>query len=63
MITAAKCDGPILEPMVYDGLRVQLEGLSGDTKPTTVKNGSGFYEINTGKYYMFDEENSTWREQ
>ena len=44
-------------------------GLSSDAKPTTkmddmkVTNGSIFVEIDTGKIYMFDEENAKWHEQ
>lgn len=35
--------------------------LSTDTKPTNgIANGSKLYEMDTGKRYMFDEENSTW---
>lgn len=63
MITSATFDGPSIEPMIWDGLRVKLEGLSSDTKPTTVLNGSGFYEMDTGDYYKFDEANTTWRKQ
>lgn len=37
-------------------------GLSTDTKPTDCANGSKFFEIDTGKAYRFDEENSQWRE-
>ena len=42
---------------------IKLRGLSTDTKPTNVANGSGFYEMDTGTYYLWDEENATWREQ
>ena len=65
MVTSVRFDGPSNEPPVWDGLRVKLEGLSSDRDnlPTTVLNGSGFYEIDTGDYYMFDEENTTWRKQ
>lgn len=42
---------------------IKLRGLSTDTKPTNVANGSGFYEMDTGKYYLWDEANETWREQ
>ena len=38
-------------------------GLSTDTKPTDgVANGSIFYEMDTKKCYMFDEDNATWHE-
>jgi len=36
-------------------------GLSTDVKPTAgLENGTEFYEINTGDYYYWDEENSQW---
>ena len=42
-----------------------LAGLStDDPKPTEgVQNGTSFFEIDTGKYYLFDEENQIWYEQ
>lgn len=53
-----------------DGAAIfELRGLSTDTKPTdeyigfTVGNGSTYYEINTGKLFMFNAEASTWIEQ
>lgn len=45
---------------MYDG--VELHGLSTDTKPTNVKNGSVFLEMDTGKVFAFDKEHSTWYE-
>ena len=36
--------------------------LSSDTKPVGVSNGSMLLEMDTGKIYVFDEANSTWRE-
>ena len=33
--------------------RVDLLGLSTDTKPTDVPNGSTFIEVDTSKYYIF----------
>ena len=50
---------------IADGKDVELEyrGLSTDNKPTeNVVNGSVFIEINTGKVYMFDGEQSEWKE-
>lgn len=44
-------------------------GLSTNEKPTDkfngvpVTNGSVFYEMDTKKVYMFDEENKVWIEQ
>ena len=37
--------------------------LSTDTKPTEgIHNGSTLLEMDTGKMYMFDKDNETWRE-
>lgn len=41
---------------------VELRGLSTDTKPTNVDNGSVFIEIDTGTIYMFDGQNKIWKE-
>ena len=39
-------------------------GLSTDEKPTEgVTNASTFYEMDTGKIYLFDAENKVWIEQ
>lgn len=48
---------------VSESKRVDMFGLSTDTKPTNVGNGSTFKEMDTGDIYMFDEENSLWLEQ
>lgn len=48
---------------------MSLSGLSTDTKPTdefkgaNIKNGSTFYEIDTGKVFMLDGDSHTWIEQ
>lgn len=44
---------------------VDLRGLSGDDKPTSiengvVENGSTFIEIDSGDIYMFDFANQEW---
>lgn len=45
---------------------LELRGLSTDEKPTDevnntkIDNGSIFIEIDTGKVYMFDLENTEW---
>ena len=39
-----------------------LRGLSADAKPTDIPNGSTFLEMDTGKVYAFDAENTQWRE-
>lgn len=38
-------------------------GLSTDTKPVeNTENGSTFLEMDTGDLYIFDKQNSQWRE-
>jgi len=39
---------------------VHLNGLSTDTKPTDVANGSDFYEIDTATKFWFDAEGGQW---
>lgn len=45
---------------------IELYGLSSDTKPiekfknTLIKNASIFYEMDTKKAYIYDEENHQW---
>lgn len=51
------------ENHVYGLTPSELYGLSTDTKPTNVNNASVFYEMDTKKIFMFDEENSQWLEQ
>lgn len=41
---------------------LELRGLSTDTKPTDVGNGSIYIEIDTGSIYMFDENGKQWKE-
>lgn len=48
-------------------VQVELRGLAGDTKPTQlgedyVDNGSVFIEIDTGKIFFYDLENTIWKE-
>lgn len=41
----------------------EIRGLSTDTKPVVgIPNGSTFFEINTGKLFCFDADNSFWYE-
>ena len=40
----------------------EIYGLSTDTKPTDVPNGSLFVEMDTSKLYLFDEGSGTWQE-
>lgn len=47
---------------VYGGQTPEFRGLSTDEKPTDCPNGSVFFEMDTGKAYTFDVENSQWRE-
>lgn len=52
----------------YNVNQMWIDGLSTDTKPTTtidgmpIPNGSVFTEVDTGKTYMFDKDNTTWYE-
>lgn len=41
----------------------ELAGLSTETKPMDVKNGTWFHEMDTSKQYRFDAENKKWLEQ
>lgn len=41
----------------------RLRGLSTDTKPTDVPNGSEFREMDTGKKFLFSAAGSEWIEQ
>ena len=41
---------------------VELRGLSTDTKPIDVGNGSIYIEIDTGTIFMFDAQNKQWKE-
>ena len=43
--------------------RAEYYGLSTDTKPLDVNNASIFYEMDTKKIYLFDEQNGVWLEQ
>ena len=42
--------------------RCEFCGLSTDNKPVNkdIPNGSSYYEIDTNKEYLFDEENLRW---
>lgn len=49
----------------HKGFKEYVEGhcLSTDAKPVDgILNGSTLIELDTGKVYMFDEENGEWRE-
>lgn len=56
MVTNAS-DGEVTMNAAFD-----LRGLSTDTKPTNVPNGSTFFEINTSKVYAFDGNEKIWYE-
>lgn len=53
-INAQSIDGKLDRPTTY-------YGLSTDTKPTNVANGSVFVEMDTSTIYFYDLENVTWR--
>ena len=57
MVTNAY-DGEVTMHTGYD-----LRGMSTDTKPTDVPNGSTFWEMDTGKVYGFDAGGKIWYEQ
>jgi len=48
----------------YNDKTAMLNGLSTDEKPIgpTIGNGSLFLEMDTGKVFVFDAENSAWIE-
>lgn len=56
MVTNAS-DGDVTITTGWD-----LRGLSADSKPTDVPNGSTFLEMDTGNVYAFDKENVQWRQ-
>ena len=62
MISITSCGDTTLKGILA------IAGLSTDSKPTTeigkytIMNGSTFTEMDTGKVYMFSEENHTWYE-
>lgn len=43
-----------------DRMIMHYRGLSTDDKPTDAPNGSDFLEMDTGKMWYFDAENSQW---
>ena len=49
---------------VVDESTYEFRGLSTDKKPVNdnVGNGSMFFEIDTGKVFLFDKKNKIWRE-
>ena len=51
------------EHHVYGVTPSEIYGLSTDTKPLDVNNASIFYEMDTKKIYLFDEQNGVWLEQ
>ena len=53
MITRNDCSASMLKV-------VELYGLSTDPKPTDVGNASVFFEMDTGKVFMFDAEGKRW---
>lgn len=51
------------ENHVYGYTPSKIYGLSTDIKPMDVNNASVFWEMDTKKLWMFDEENKRWLEQ
>ena len=58
--------GDIYQIETEDGVAVRqrqtLFGLSGDSKPTDVGNGSVIVEMDSGKLYFFNADAGTWVE-
>jgi hypothetical protein len=46
--------------IIPEGRLAKLRGLSTDSKPTTLVNGSEFFEIDTGATYFYDEDGEQW---
>lgn len=48
----------------WQGIYPTIFGLSTDDKTTILglQNGWSFFEMDTGKVYVYDQENETWRE-
>ena len=67
MVSAAK--KTTINSAVQDEALFEFYALSGDTAPTEtfnkikILNGSSLKEIDTGKLYLYDQENDTWEEQ
>lgn len=57
--------GDIYTHQTEDGVAVRqrqtLFGLSTDSKPTDVGNGSAFIEMDSNDVYFYDAENAIWR--
>ena len=67
MISIYKTETIKRKPNNTSFVRVELRGLSTDSKPTSVgekvvDNGSVFIEIDTGKMYLYDLDNEQWKE-
>ena len=37
----------------------EIQGLSTDKKPTVYESGSMFFEVDTGKFYIYDKNNTS----
>ena len=67
MVSAAK--KTTVNPWVQNEAIFEFFALSTDTAPTEtfnnikILNGSSLKEIDTGKLYLYDQENDTWEEQ
>lgn len=68
MITASLVDATRYANEDSDAVEFKLRGLSTNSKPTrfsgrNIKNGSEFFEIDTGVTYAYDEEGKRWYPQ
>lgn len=48
---------------MISGSKYVLYGLSTDEKPMDASNATVFWEMDTGKMFLFDEQNKVWLEQ
>ena len=60
MITINKPNGYLGFCEYKSQIALDYRGLSTDTKPECVANGSTFLEIDTGAVFCFDAENNVW---
>ena len=57
MVTLVKKRGKVITKLY------NLRGPSTEDKPSFLPNGSKFLETDTGKQFLFDEENKVWYER
>lgn len=54
----------LYRPANYNNIRAaEITGRSIDTKPTDLANGSIYKELDTGRIWVYDAQNSVWYEK